>query len=41
MIQYAIDDLVNSGDRDIGVIIGYLSVLIKEALVIVPNLELG
>jgi glucose-1-phosphate thymidylyltransferase len=32
MIQYAIDDLVNSGVSDIGVVVGYFKDLIKDAL---------
>jgi len=32
MIQYAIDDLVNSGVKDIGVVVGYFKDLIKDAL---------
>jgi glucose-1-phosphate thymidylyltransferase len=32
MIQYAIDDLVNSGVRDIGIVVGYFGDLIREAL---------
>jgi len=32
MIQYAIDDLVDSGVKDIGVVVGYFKDLIKDAL---------
>jgi glucose-1-phosphate thymidylyltransferase len=32
MIRYAVDDLVGSGIRDIGVVVGYFGDLIKEAL---------
>ena len=32
MIRYAIDDLVNSGVKDIGVVVGYFGDLIREAL---------
>jgi glucose-1-phosphate thymidylyltransferase len=32
MIRYAIDDLVSSGVRDIGVVVGYFGDLIREAL---------
>jgi glucose-1-phosphate thymidylyltransferase len=39
MIQYAIDDLVESGIRDIGVVVGYFGDLIRETLK--DGLELG
>jgi NDP-sugar pyrophosphorylase family protein len=32
MIRYAIDDLINSGIRDIGVVVGYFGDLIREVL---------
>jgi glucose-1-phosphate thymidylyltransferase len=32
MIRYAIDDLINSGVRDIGVVVGYFGDLIREVL---------
>lgn len=32
MIQYVIDDLVNSGVRDVGVVVGYFGDLIREVL---------
>jgi glucose-1-phosphate thymidylyltransferase len=32
MIQYAIDDLADSGVKDIGVVVGYFKDLIKDAL---------
>ncbi|MEM0004718.1 MAG: glucose-1-phosphate thymidylyltransferase [Desulfurococcaceae archaeon] len=37
MIQYAIDDLVDSGVKDIGVVVGYFKDLIKDALGEGPN----
>jgi len=39
MIRYAIDDLVKSGVRDIGVVVGYFGDLIRETLK--DGLELG
>jgi len=32
MIQYVIDDLVNSGVRDVGVVVGYFGDLIRDVL---------